>query len=502
MPTLSDILPAQTGAPSGQLRAPFSDQAQQLLTELQVRAGQRFEATVIRLSEVATGERQTLIQSMADRAAPMTPRAQQALTQLLSSPALNLVKLQAQGQVVHTLTDLQLIKGQTVTLQVRPDGQLQLMPTPHATAPPPNQSPSNADTRGQPPTIPATTTPPDVRVGGKAAPVPASSAPNLSSMNSVHEALRGALRQALPLAQPSSALLNHLTHLPPATLTSPNTPALSNFLTPLMQLAQQVAPAEQWQRDPVGTLKQAINNSGIFFEHKLREASTPGRDRPEQDPKALLTQALQLPITQTLAQLLSAPAPGAALNQFEQAIARLFGGAAAQQNAANQQHLAHDLPKLVQGALAQIQLQQYRTLGTMSPDAAATPLQLYLDMPLRTPEGFWNLFLHFQELREKDPKPEREKKTTRRKSRWQVYMELEMGDEGRLAMEINLLDQRVDARFWAERSALRQKTAAGLTQLKQKLEAQGLEVTDLRCSGQAPPRQKMNLNYSLVDERT
>lgn len=498
MPTLSDITPTQAGTPAGQLRANFSKQAQQLLSELQVRAGQRFEATVTRLSEVAPWERQALLQSMSERGAPMTPRTQQALTQLLSSPSLKLVQLQAQARPVQTLTDLPLIKGQTVTVQVRPDGQLQLMPTaPTATlnrATTPSAQPVNL-------TAPATGNVASQQTNNQAITRPLAP-PTFSDSNSAQEALRGALRQVLPQAQPSSVLLNQLTQLPSLNLTGPNAPALQNILAPLMQLAQQVASPEQWQRDPVGTLKQAMNNSGIFLEHKLREATTPDRDRPNQDPKALLAQALQLPIAPATVQLLNSPPPGVALNQFEQALARLFGGFAGQPSAAAHHHPAHGLPKLVQGALAQIQLQQYRTLGTMSADTAPAPLQLYLDMPLRTPEGFWNLFLHLQEIREKDPKPEREKKTPRRKSRWQVYMELEVGDEGRLAMEINLLDQRVDARFWAERSALRQKTEAGLSQLKHKLEAQGLQVTDLRCSGHTPPGQKMHLNYSLVDERT
>lgn len=162
------------------------------------------------------------------------------------------------------------------------------------------------------------------------------------------------------------------------------------------------------------------------------------------------------------------------------------------------------MQQLIQSSLARIQVQQFKTLASSSQDPTTAQSVLHMDIPIRTPEGYSTIYLQLFEpkITEEEEKRQKGKKKEKKQAKWRVFMELELADEGDLAIEISVCDKKVDATFWAEKEALRKKTEANIEQLKTDLEQKGLEVTDLRCSKNTPPKQKMQMDFSLIDVRT
>jgi hypothetical protein len=155
-------------------------------------------------------------------------------------------------------------------------------------------------------------------------------------------------------------------------------------------------------------------------------------------------------------------------------------------------------------SLARIQTQQMRTLNNqlLEPEA---PQQWHLDIPLRLPDGYGNLYLRLFEPRlPPEPDKELEKKEQRRqsKSRWRVFMELMLDELGGLAAEISVVERDLEITLWTESDNLRERANAHLRELRQDLEQQGLVVRELQCSQNPPPAQKIQLDYALIDIKT
>lgn len=256
-------------------------------------------------------------------------------------------------------------------------------------------------------------------------------------------------------------------------------------------------------------LRQALEQSGVFYERRLLQSVETGahqaaRKLPEQDLKGLLI---------LIQQWLSAtPAPTPNRMQMPDSLSQLLFGlvqiflprqkpqpttnALVQLKAAMQQQVGQ--------SLARIQTQQMRTLNNqlLDPDA---PQQWHLDIPLRLPEGYGNLYLHLFEPRlPPEPEKEPEKKEPRRqsKARWRVFLELMLDELGGLSAEISVLEKDLEITLWTEGSTLRERANAHLRELKQDLEQQGMVVRELQCSQHPPPAQKVQLDYALIDIKT
>lgn len=85
---------------------------------------------------------------------------------------------------------------------------------------------------------------------------------------------------------------------------------------------------------------------------------------------------------------------------------------------------------------------------------------------------------------------------------WQVFLEFDLGEQGTFASEIQLMGNRVQAKFWSESQGLRRQAKEQLQQLKQKIESSGIEVTEIVVSKTAPPSRQTSLGYSLVNVTT
>ena len=194
------------------------------------------------------------------------------------------------------------------------------------------------------------------------------------------------------------------------------------------------------------------------------------------------------------------------LNSLDQALLQLFSskpGRSHESTPDDARKLTQQLLNTVQKNLSNIQLSQYKSIDRAHLEQTPIQNHFQVDIPLRLPEGLFNIFFQLREKKiSEDEKEQTAKKKPRSRSRWSVYLELEMGNEGTMAVEMNLCEQDIDLQFWAEKPSLREKTLTELQQLKNSLEAQGLHVEDLRCSVKPPPKREMTFNASLIDIQT
>lgn len=330
------------------------------------------------------------------------------------------------------------------------------------------------------------------------------------------QALAQAVANALPKAQPTSLLLPSSTRLATLLQQIPENslpPALKPLVPLLNKLQQQPLDLVTNKALPPSVIARAINNNGVFHERNAlqlieRRAETQPADSANEDIKALLIKTLDSLGQPTSSQ--PAPATGKLLST--DAVARLWlslvNGLGNKQETqkiqvSKKENLLQLAQTFAQNSLAKIQLNQYRSLAT-GPQESGTPNQIiHLDIPIRWPDHYGNAYLQiFPPKIQEDENNSRDKQKRDRRARWRIFMELEMGDEGNLAVELTVANDRIDATFWAEKDELRKKAAAQLQHLRSELTEQGLQVADLRCSSHPPPEQKMNLDYAIIDVRT
>lgn len=158
------------------------------------------------------------------------------------------------------------------------------------------------------------------------------------------------------------------------------------------------------------------------------------------------------------------------------------------------------------GSLAKIQLQQLHSLNHLADqaDSGATPTQSWqLELPVRLGQDLHPLQLHLQSqwLEEADDqgKNERSGKRTRQ---WQVMLNFDLPDVGRVYAQLILAGENLSANFWADRTSTLEKARARLQILQTQLEQQGLKINQLLCLPGTPAQPKISLGYSLVDIKT
>lgn len=493
----------------------LAPELEQLLATLKLQVGQTTEAKVAQIVLLSDAEK---LQLIAARETDKPSAGQQTLLSMLRSPNLNLVTLIVRDHSVTSLTNLPLTQNSQIQILVTPQG-LRLLPP----ATPITQLPAQAAELALPQSLTPTMKAPKplaaaitspTRVGEL--PIGSLSAPNRVLPQTAAAApkalLAAATSQALPIAQPLKGLLNaaevtqqRIINALPQAVASPVT-ELSALLHKIGQLALDVTTVKP------DAVRQAINSSGLLYEHRLvtesaggaREAQAPPLS--ERDLKGLLIQLLQWSGGANLPpQPLSGPQSGAdTLAQLMVSLARLWSPRQTSTKGAPAQQLSRAIQELTEKSLAQVQLQQFRTLGARLQDPSA-PAQWHLDIPLKLPDTYGNLYLHLFEPRTAAEERRSGKQRKPRKSssgRWRVFLELELDQLGALAAEVSVQDKAVEATLWSANQELRQRVHEQLDSLRGDLERDGVEVADLRCSANSPPEQKIRLDYSLIDVKT
>jgi Flagellar hook-length control protein FliK. len=521
--------------------ASLTPELEQLLTELKVQLGQKLDASVTQVTALTEAEKQQLL---AARATDKPVAGQRTLIAVLQDPEVKLAELTIRDRSIATLTNLPLQQNAKVQVLVTHRGLLVLpsviptetppvlspkpapaglplvqaaplpvQPTPSATTPLPVQV--NTPPAGPAPTA-AISSQPTVQpaVPAPVTDIPVAKTPSTPlpvAVSGKEKLLAAAVSQTLPAAQPLKALLRSevalrglVTRSPPESV-PPSLVKLGEALTKIAQLG-----VDPTKVNP-DSLRQAMNASGLFYERRLvaenvvrRAGEPPAQPLVERDIKGALIQLSQWVVGQTFTPAPAVQTTSDTLAQLMMSLTRLFAPRSESPKGAPTRGLDRAVQELVEKSLAQVQLQQYRTLSSQVQDPTA-PAQWHLDTPLKLPDGYGNLYMHLFEPRPPvEEKASGKQKRTKKegKGRWRVFLELELDHMGALAAEIAVQDKNVEATLWAEDDDLRERANAQLTQLRQDLEQQGMVVTDLRCSDNPPPDQKIRLDYALIDVKT
>ena len=253
-------------------------------------------------------------------------------------------------------------------------------------------------------------------------------------------ALRGVLPQQLPLQQAFAALHSFF-----------NAGSAAGLPVPTLQMLQQLLDHLPGAGTGLqaGTVKQALNDSGIQLENKL---SRGGTTQLEGDLKANLLRLL------------------ATLQEDDQ-----HNG---------------DLRRSVTAALARIELHQLSTLAESAHDLTTVTAEL----PLRRPDGVDV----FQLQIDKESRPG----DGQSGPAWTVWLNFEIASLGPVHAKLTLSNDHLSSLLWAEQPATSALITRHLNWLEQALTAAGLTVDQLHCFTGNPPRgPSPKLPLQLVDTR-
>ncbi len=473
-----------------------------LLTEQLARSpASAVSAEVRSVAPVTAEQRQQLINRLLDtllqwQSRPESAQKTQQLTrladeqQLLNAAQLKLIRLSVQQQNVVTYTDRPLKPGQQVAVYLAENRLWQL-----------------ASPRAESASRPTWQTPEGAQVRTTNAPL------------AVTEALRKALplKDGPDLAPALPRIDNLLNYRQQRELFS------TNLQQALRQAAQQLR--EPSQLTQPGSLRQALSEGGVLLEKKLLAAL---RTTATHDPGRLTTTPEGRADTaraDATNRVLSGDWKGVllkVLHQVRTELGRLgqtpdtLRGAELNVGALLEQLSARPAPELADRtlrtqllqmvhqltlhSLARVQVQQSQALAQQfaPPEAGPAPQTLTLELPMRLGQEVQPLLLRIE------PEPDKEEAGQRagKIRQWQVQLSFELPDAGQLHAQVTVRDQQVATRLWAEQPRTAETIRSRLTELQQRLEKDGIEVTKLECHTGAPPRPMTDIRYSLVDIKT
>jgi hypothetical protein len=157
------------------------------------------------------------------------------------------------------------------------------------------------------------------------------------------------------------------------------------------------------------------------------------------------------------------------------------------------------------GSLAKIQLQQVHTLNhQLNQTDQAQPTQSWqFEIPVRHGQDVHPLSIHMEQrwLEETHEEVNEEKNTTRVRQ-WNIMLSFDLPLIGLFYAQLTLLNDSLSAKFWSENESTLKAAKEDTDTLKQQLEKQGINVTNIQCLQGVPPKPKMTFNYSLVDITT
>ncbi len=486
-----------------------------------------------------------------------------ALGDLLLQPQLRAVALKVLNTQQWVVTDQNLASGQTLRIQLREDRQFQLLkPLPIGTQATTGQdhklhpqslpiASAELKTSNSPPPLtpgiygkkhfqvatPLSTSLPSGNDRANQAQIRStldSVSTNMVHPNQLEAAkIRHYLRHTLPHGQNVSLVIKQFQQV--LTATEKMSPELKSLtLEPkawqiLGQLVATLKAPQQLQQASI--LKTALNNSGVFAEAKQRIAASSAlalsqpndkgvqpssqisspSDPHSGDTKVLLSQLLQLtspaqnpnvasqtnPIAQSPSLLFQVLNQLQGLGSNNRQQAREFSAIANQQ--------IHALTRSALFKITGLQLQQ---LLQQSSELAPANQGVTIEIPVKIAEQILPLTIYIEEKPSNDQREQEksEKQTqardTKASKRWRVFLEFDLEQQGKFTGEINLVENRVQAKFWANNASLRRQAKEQLETLKQKMQASGIEIEDIAIASNEPPKRSISMGYSLVNVTT
>lgn len=178
-----------------------------------------------------------------------------------------------------------------------------------------------------------------------------------------------------------------------------------------------------------------------------------------------------------------------------------------QQNELSQKQLRTQLILLMHqytlGSIAKIQLQQLHSLNhqlAQSDQTQPTPSWQF-EIPVRQGQEVHPLHIQIEQ-QWVDDHNEKEEKNRTRVRQWNVMLHFDLPVIGQFYAQLNLLGEKLSAKFWAENEDTLAEAKIKMDGLKNQLERNDIHVTQMQCVPGLPPKRKMSFSYSLVDIKT
>ncbi|BFM15982.1 hypothetical protein R50073_21650 [Maricurvus nonylphenolicus] len=480
-------------------------EVESLAQRISLKVGQTTSALIERITPVN--------QQLADRMSQLqntnlTAKANPLPAQLLSQPNLKLIELAVQGQTLLTLTDQPVKSGQTVQLLLKTAAQLVLVP---------DNKTGTLNTQTNQNTTSLTH----------------------AQQTTLSQSYREALPRQAPLQQ-TFRLLEALQRLP-------------NFQQQLpaqlkhsLEQVRQYALSPQQLSTPSG-LKQALQHSGVQLEARLNhqppKAVPTAQQAPTQAAVKTSESALLTPNTKTQAASPTAPPLNsqdakAALLHAEQRVSQYLAqvsatsgstqrtplqvpahspvetlvvllkqflaapatNTAAQQESGQREDLLQTLQQQLQSAVAKMQTQQLHTLSQQFAKPDQPQAQHWLiELPVRLNNDVSSVEVRIDEdwVRPQDEEESKDKVRL-----WTVMLAFDLPERGKLFAQLKIVQDSVSANIWAEQNTTLAEAKRKLQTLRQRLDADGVNVTSIECFKGKPPMQDIRLDYALVDIKT
>lgn len=174
-----------------------------------------------------------------------------------------------------------------------------------------------------------------------------------------------------------------------------------------------------------------------------------------------------------------------------------------------QNKVQQQLKSLLEQVSAKLQINQLRHLSLDVTRETSSPIvqQLQGELPLRFNEQVLPLSYSIQgfDENEAESQPEDQENPTDTKEktrRWQVFLSLDLPDNGTLHCKITLVDHHIQTTLWAESAELCRSTQKSIEELRDRLTQAGLSVDTLQCFEGKPPQDETSVSYNLVDITT
>lgn len=329
------------------------------------------------------------------------------------------------------------------------------------------------------------------------------------------EGLRDTLqRQAAPeqLLQRASQLLDNTSSRLPPSLNQ----ALAQVLSQIPESSQLGTPQG---------LASALQRSGLFMEQGLQQllgalksagnpvelarllaavsqlpvsaeqAAPPGADLKANLLNLLLTLQAQLPAAQIATALQAGQHWPMASQQLRPG---LFPIPARALQALGETGDLGSLLRLTAALLSRIQHHQFQSLGQTQSFADGSSQTVWqLDVPMREQQQFSHIQLRIQR---DDPGAEKGKK--RKQPQWEIRLQFHLEQLGPLQAVAHLQAGQVSAELWAEKLSTVQLIRAEAEVLRERLQAQGLQIGTLTCRRGSPPEPVSSVQQHWIDEVT
>lgn len=477
--------------------------------------------------------------------------SREELEALIKRPELYLNQLNIKGKTLSTLSNILLQKGLSLRVEVRPDGQLQLISNPNKTQT--ATSSQNASTFMQAYSLGKhlSNPPSGSSIDSQQANVKESGHTlNKQALPIIHQGLRQYLPKQQSLAQTlkvleqisNSAIKNQIANSHTPTNQKPQALQASQkldnsggkdfqaHLNLIKVLVNAILPAEKLSQ--VEVLKQAITLSGSTLEAKLRAAASQIRETQSsqhsnkgigekqllqtpssssqimrehqipQDLKAQLLQLIQIPSSK--AQQDSAEA---LQKLFKAVFGELPSKALSRSPTEMQNRLNSAIQQTALNAIARITGLQLRHLINRIQEPSLGAGGGHFELPMRIGDHIYPVVMNIQERfyhekEERQENQETKEQQNKVKSRWHVFMEFDLDELGTFASDISLIGKQVKTQFWIQQNALWKECQKHLNELRQALESSGIEIEDMQCYEGVAPQKNMNVQHSLVDIRT